>query len=115
MKTFFLVSSHPIVVNLCNSLLDEQNFHQSIKIEQEGRAPHQTPAWEMSGAQLRAIWESARHSDVKLADFRVATRRSLRSETIRWAQTEEWNPVYTSRSKRGDKLKTLLARKKTAR
>ncbi|MEY4440409.1 MAG: hypothetical protein RLY49_35 [Candidatus Parcubacteria bacterium] len=110
MKTFFIVSPHEVVRNLCCGV-EDSIFHEAISIFEKGKKMQVVSAWEVSKQQIAGIWSSASTQDIKSSEFKVAVRREKRNTTFRWASASEWNPSYITKGKREEMLLRFIHKK----
>lgn len=113
MKTFFVICSNSLISQLCASILPSEDFHSSITVKSTGQNPQTHQAWELGLQDLRSLWQKAAQQDVRIEEFRVATRRSQKSETFRFVKRDEWHTGYISRNVRAQVLRNLIASKKS--
>ena len=104
MKKYYIIAPDADVNSLCNSMLEEDSFHSSITVVDFDKKKKQFAAWEVSREQLCRIFRAALDKGIPLKRFRVGVPRRSKSETIRFAQKEEYISGYQSQNKRPARL-----------
>lgn len=87
MKKVFLIKPPEFVNSLCASMLPEQNFHESLAIDDSG-AHNPVSGWEMSMSQLNNVYKKASANRFD-TDFKVAAHRAGEG-SLRFLKKSEW-------------------------
>ncbi len=112
MKKYYIVNPCADINNLCASCLDETAFHSQLIITHPNRLKKTVSGWEVTLEDLRGIYRVARDKNIPLNHFRVAVGRTRTSETIRFAQKDEYIEGYQSIRNRPERLKGILKERK---